>query len=205
MPYTYLIKFKPENRFYYGVRFAKNCNPDEFWEKYFTSSSEVHRLIEEYGKESFEYQIRKVFDCPEKAIKWESKVLKKTKAAYKEKWINKTDSAAIPSLRGNNNPMRNKENREKWLMIVRSEEHRKKISESLKGHKKSNTEKYKKSKNEQHKNNMSKSAEKRERILCSKCEQGYTKQNFEKHYNSCKGIKQKQYKKDIDGIVRRLK
>lgn len=50
-PYTYLLKFIPENKYYYGVKYAKGCDPKDFWINYFTSSSTIQKLIEEYGKE----------------------------------------------------------------------------------------------------------------------------------------------------------
>jgi len=58
-------------------------------------------------------------------------------------------------------------------------------------------------KSDSHKANMSMAALKRERIECDKCGQGYTKANFNKHHKSCKGKKQRQYKKMDDGVVRR--
>lgn len=95
IPYTYLIKCIPENKFYYGVRFSKNCDPDELWKKYFTSSKHVHSLIEKYGKESFDYEIRKTFDTPESARIWENKVLKKLNVVHNNLFINKTDNISI--------------------------------------------------------------------------------------------------------------
>lgn len=60
-PYVYYIKNKITNEFYYGSRFGnvrKNRTPDEdFWIHYFTSSKLVHKLLEDNGAESFEYQI----------------------------------------------------------------------------------------------------------------------------------------------------
>lgn len=32
-PYTYLIGWSKQNKFYYGRRTAKNCHPKEFWIK----------------------------------------------------------------------------------------------------------------------------------------------------------------------------
>jgi len=88
-PYTYLLK-SPDGRLYYGLRYAKNCHPDEFWVTYFTSSKKVLELIEEYGKESFTFEIRKTFDDVEKAIKWESDVLYKLRVDLREDYINQS-------------------------------------------------------------------------------------------------------------------
>lgn len=74
-PYTYLIFCKPTSQWYYGVRYAKKCAPEEFWKTYFTSSKKVKKLIEKYGKESFIYEIRKTFKDKQSALIWERKVL----------------------------------------------------------------------------------------------------------------------------------
>lgn len=76
-PYTYLIVFKPTNQFYYGVRYAKKCDPDELWKTYFTSSRIVHSLIENNSINDFNVEIRRVFTSKHKAIKWEQKVISK--------------------------------------------------------------------------------------------------------------------------------
>ena len=78
IPFTYLIHFIPENLYYYGVKYSKECHPDDLWTSYFTSSKTIHRLIELYGKEAFEFKVRKTFpNNPHAAIKWESKILNK--------------------------------------------------------------------------------------------------------------------------------
>ena len=74
IPYTYRILCIPTNEYYYGVRYAKNCNPADLWIKYFTSSKAVHKLVKQYGKDSFTCEIRKTFDTAEAAIKWETRV-----------------------------------------------------------------------------------------------------------------------------------
>jgi len=38
IPYTYKLIFKPTGQYYYGVRYAKGCQPSDLWDKYFTSS-----------------------------------------------------------------------------------------------------------------------------------------------------------------------
>jgi len=94
--YTYLLKHIPTNTFYYGVRFAEGCHPEEFWKTYFTSSKKVSKMREQYGDNSFEFEIRKTFNCKQKAIDWESKVLIRMKVLQKiELWINRTNNKAI--------------------------------------------------------------------------------------------------------------
>jgi hypothetical protein len=73
-PYTYRIFCRATNQYYYGVRFAKNCNPSDLFVKYFTSSNGVKRLIDEYGTEVFYIEIRKIFDTTEDAKSWERRV-----------------------------------------------------------------------------------------------------------------------------------
>lgn len=94
--YTYLLKHISTNTFYYGVRFAEGCHPEEFWKTYFTSSKRVAKMREQYGDNSFEFEIRKTFNCKQKAIDWESKVLTRMKVLQKnELWINRTNNKAI--------------------------------------------------------------------------------------------------------------
>jgi len=89
MPYTYLIKSKSTGKFYYGLRYAKNCTPDDLWKTYFTSSKVVQELIEQYGKTDFEFEIRKVFDTPKAAIEWEHKVIKRMKLHSNDNFLNR--------------------------------------------------------------------------------------------------------------------
>lgn len=98
VPYTYLLKHLSTNTFYYGCRYAKGCNPSDFWVKYYTSSKYVKALVEENGKDSFEFEIRQTFDDVNKCREWESRVLKRLKVASREDFINKTDNRAIDPL-----------------------------------------------------------------------------------------------------------
>jgi Putative endonuclease segE, GIY-YIG domain len=99
-PYTYLVRHKPTNTVYYGVRWKNvrlNRTPEQdLWVEYFTRSTRVHKLIEEYGEESFSVEIRRTFDSVDKAREWESKVLRRMKVLTKpEFWLNRTDNKAI--------------------------------------------------------------------------------------------------------------
>lgn len=96
MPYTYLIGWSKYNKFYYGVRFAKNCHPSELCIDYFTSSKYVKEFIEENGLPDV-IEIRKLFDNSDNARRWESKVLKRLKVVSKDIFINKTDNISISS------------------------------------------------------------------------------------------------------------
>jgi hypothetical protein len=93
-PYTYLISWTSISKYYYGVRFAKGCSPADLWVDYFTSSKQVKILRETYGEPDI-IEIRKIFSTPEKAIVWESKVLKRLGAVKNECWLNRTDNKSI--------------------------------------------------------------------------------------------------------------
>lgn len=117
--YTYLVKFKPTGQFYYGSRCAKGCHPDEFWITYFTSSKIVHELIDQHGKESFEFEIRAVFsDCPKDAQDWERKVLKKMNVCGRQDFLNK-HNGCVPVLSGWKNPFFGKRHSEETKRKMR--------------------------------------------------------------------------------------
>ena len=87
-PYTYLIGWSHLNKFYYGVRYAQDCHPSDFWNKYFTSSKYVAECREEHGEPDI-VQIRKTFDLREQARAWETKVLTRMKVAHREDFLNR--------------------------------------------------------------------------------------------------------------------
>lgn len=87
MAYTYLIGWSEINKWYYGVRFAKNCDPSDLWVTYFTSSKRVKFFREKFGEPNVR-EIRKVFLTAEAAVSWEKKVLRRTKAFHSDKWLN---------------------------------------------------------------------------------------------------------------------
>lgn len=93
-PYTYLIGWSTLNLFYYGVRFSKNCHPNDLFKSYFTSSLEVKRTIKEHGNPDI-IQIRKTFKTALEARAWEHNVLRRMKVVESVKWLNKTEANAI--------------------------------------------------------------------------------------------------------------
>jgi hypothetical protein len=95
VPYTYLLKHLPTGKFYYGCRYANGCNPLDFWTKYKTSSKYIKKLIEEYGSNSFQYEIRKTFSDVNSARIWEHKVLKRMRVVSRTDFINRTDNISI--------------------------------------------------------------------------------------------------------------
>lgn len=93
-PYTYLIGWSRLNKYYYGVRYSKKCNPADLWVTYFTSSKFVQRLREKEGEPDIK-EIRKVFDNTTSAILWEEKVLRRLGVLQKENWLNRNIAGAI--------------------------------------------------------------------------------------------------------------
>lgn len=95
VPYTYCITHTPSGKRYYGVRYARDCHPEDLWRTYFTSSTSVKRLLETDGKDSFSIEIRKTFVCSVKAREWEHKVLRRLGVPYNLNWLNKYSGIAI--------------------------------------------------------------------------------------------------------------
>ena len=128
-PYTYLIGWTTQHKFYYGVRYAKNCSPTELWNKYFTSSKEVAAMKTIYGDPDI-IQIRKVFLTKEHARLWENKVLRRLKVVSREDFLNKNDAPAPPI----NNRVMSDITKTKISTVhkgkPKSEEHKQKIREA---------------------------------------------------------------------------
>lgn len=95
-PYTYRITCIPTGQSYYGVRYAKNCDPLDLWVSYFTSSTLVHKLIKYHGPEQFIVEVRKTFKSKEKACYWEHEVLRRLNAMNNPMWINLRNGTGIP-------------------------------------------------------------------------------------------------------------
>lgn len=95
--YTYLIGWKNLNKWYYGVKYSKDSDPEKFWKEYFTSSIYVERMRQQYGEPDV-IQIRKTFSDPQKARLWEHKVLKRMNVVINENWLNKTDNICFDSV-----------------------------------------------------------------------------------------------------------
>jgi len=102
IPYTYLIGWTSENKWYYGCRYAKGCHPNDLFDTYFTSSKLVKKCIEEYGQPDF-IKITKTFDNETDTRLWEHKVLRRMNVVHRDDFLNQTDNIAISSdvWRGN--------------------------------------------------------------------------------------------------------
>lgn len=88
---------------YYGVRYAKNCDPSDLFVTYFTSSRHVKKYIQECGNPDI-VEVRKTFTDPDsvkKALLHEHIVLRRLRASERTDYLNKTDNKAIaPENRG---------------------------------------------------------------------------------------------------------
>jgi hypothetical protein len=91
MAYTYLIGWSIHNKWYYGVRYAKNCKPEELWKTYFTSSKHVKQFRLKRGEPDI-IEIRKIFKDKYKAVLWEQKVLKRLNVEKNKKFLNTKNS-----------------------------------------------------------------------------------------------------------------
>jgi hypothetical protein len=131
-PYTYLIKHRPTGQVYYGVRSANKVEPHEdLWSKYYTSSPGVQRLIEETGKDSFDVEVRRVFETKEQAVAWETKVLRRCKVLHDNRWINQNVAGYIIPTEESNKKISDFHKGK-----PKSEDHKKKIREGNIGKKK---------------------------------------------------------------------
>ena len=92
IPYTYLIGWSKYNKWYYGVRFSKNCHPNDLWKKYFTSSEYVKDFRKTYGEPDI-IEVRKIFDTNEKARNWEAKVIQRMNIVESENWLNRSNNS----------------------------------------------------------------------------------------------------------------
>lgn len=97
IPYTYLIGWSKLNKWYYGVRYSKKCNPTDLWKTYFTSSKVVRNFRCINGDPDV-VQIRKVFSSGKQAKCWEDKVLSRLKVTYSEKWLNQSSNYSFRSV-----------------------------------------------------------------------------------------------------------
>jgi len=136
-PFTYLIGWSKHNVFYYGVRYARGCQPSDLWSIYFTSSSPVKRFRQTHGDPDI-ISIRRTFNTSEAARDWELRVLKRLQVVVREDFLNQHDSPT-PSTRGLKLGPRPADVIErisatsKGRVNRHTDESRRKISESLSG------------------------------------------------------------------------
>lgn len=143
LPYTYLIGWTNHNKWYYGCQYGKRevANPNNLWKTYFTSSNIVRDFREQYGEPDV-IQVRRIFKTKEAALKCEERVLKKVNAVKSDQWLN----ASIFNTK--EFERKNFKHTEKTKQIISNknkgakrltDEGRRRLKESLKINKKSNT------------------------------------------------------------------
>lgn len=134
-PYTYLIRHRPSGKVYYGYRSANRVDPvDDLWKHYFTSSPGVQRLIEETGAESFDTEIRQVFETKEQASNWETRVLHRCKVLHDDRWLNQNIAGYIVPTEESNKKISDF-HKDK----PKSDKHKQNLSKSQKGKPKANS------------------------------------------------------------------
>lgn len=129
-PFTYYLYHKPTGLKYYGVRYSKRCDPKDLWTTYFTSSPIVKQMIKEYGVDSFSFKLRKTFNTSEEALLWENRVLTRLNAASNPQWINRNNGGRLFKGPVTHSATARSKMSKKNKGIPKTEEHRKKISES---------------------------------------------------------------------------
>jgi predicted RNA-binding Zn-ribbon protein involved in translation (DUF1610 family) len=148
MPYTYYLKNKVTGEKYYGVRYARGCNPSELWVTYFSSSKYVAQRVKEHGANSFEFEIRKEFQTPKQARDWEEKVLRRLDILHRRDWLNQNVCGKFlldgpkstehrEKMSENMRALWEKRKQTDWHPPAATPERRAKVSKRLKGVKKS--------------------------------------------------------------------
>jgi hypothetical protein len=134
-PYTYLIKHRPTGKVYYGYRSANRVEPaEDLWKHYFTSSLGVQQLIEETGADSFDVEIRRIFETKEQASAWETRVLRRCRVLEDDRWLNQNIAGYIVPTQESR-----KKISEAHKDKPKSEEHKQNLSKSQKGRPKVNS------------------------------------------------------------------
>lgn len=100
-PYTYLIGWSQHSKYYYGVRYAKNCTPSDLWVTYFTSSKLVQDMRLKHGEPDI-IQVRRTFEDRDSAVFWEQKVLSKLDVINNPLWLNQNIAGAINIVKQSN-------------------------------------------------------------------------------------------------------
>jgi len=91
-PYTYHIKC-PNGKQYYGVRWNNKVSPEEdLWKVYFTSSTYIKALREQYGDSQFVATVDKVFETAEEAREYEEQFLTENNCVRSDDWENRNNA-----------------------------------------------------------------------------------------------------------------
>lgn len=118
IPYTYLIGWSKHNKWYYGVRYRRGCNPSDLWNPYKTSSRYVHEFVKMYGDPDI-IQVRKTFNESKSAHLYEQRVLNRLNVLSSDKWLNQGVGGTHTNP-GNKNPRTQKQKEAARLSILSS-------------------------------------------------------------------------------------
>jgi hypothetical protein len=94
IPFTYIIGWSKHKKFYYGCKYAKNCQPSDLWTTYFTSSDYVKEFREENGEPDI-IKIHRTFTDKDSCILFEQQYLTKVDARNNLSFLNKTNGNKI--------------------------------------------------------------------------------------------------------------
>ena len=125
IPYTYLIGWTHHNKYYYGVRYRKECTPSDLWTTYFTSSLHVSDFRSKYGEPDI-IQVRQCFLNKNQAKKWEEAVLTRLKVSSSDTWLNVSEGNKFRGVTGE------KRNTSKMGRYIRTDEVKAKYKSSRK-------------------------------------------------------------------------
>jgi hypothetical protein len=167
--YTYHISWTEQNKHYYGVRMANQCQPeDDLWTEYHTSSNIVKSFREEYGEPDI-IRIDETFDTREEAAEYEHTFLTENDCVYSDEWLNGCNFPYFVDQRGK----------------THSEETRRKISEANKGE---NNHFYGKTHTEETRRKMSEANKgPKKKITCPNCmKTGGANAMKRYHFDNCK-------------------
>ena len=94
-PYFYIIQHINSGKYYAGVKYAENANPDQFlkFNGYQTSSTIIKQIILEEGLDSFVIRKIKVFETGEEALDYESRFLRRVNAAFNDNFLNRSNNS----------------------------------------------------------------------------------------------------------------
>ena len=89
LPYTYIIGWSKYNKFYYGSRTAKGCDPSDLWNTYFTSSKYVSRFRVEFGDPDI-IEIDLIFSNAHSCLLYEEMFHRYANVTEDDMWLNES-------------------------------------------------------------------------------------------------------------------
>lgn len=92
-PYFYIIGWTKHNKWYMGIKYSKDANPETFWSKYFTSSKYVKELKQVAGDPDVIWTYEK--GTAQEAIDMEIRCMKEMLVLTDDRWLNKNVGGAI--------------------------------------------------------------------------------------------------------------